>query len=58
MARMARQAGDFLEVWISTPPAECERRDRKGLYARARSGELTNFTGITRHTRRRRTPIW
>lgn len=45
-ARMARQGADFLEVWISTPLAECERRDRKGLYARARSGELTNFTGI------------
>ena len=36
----------FLEVWVSTPLAECERRDTKGLYARARAGELPDFTGI------------
>ena len=36
----------FLEVWVSTPLAECERRDTKGLYARARAGEIPNFTGI------------
>jgi len=36
----------FLEVWVSTPLEECERRDPKGLYARARAGELPNFTGI------------
>ncbi|MFT3860726.1 adenylyl-sulfate kinase [Micropruina sp.] len=45
-ARMARDGADFLQVWVSTPLAECERRDRKGLYARARAGELANFTGI------------
>jgi len=44
--RMATDGADFVEVWISTPLEECERRDRKGLYARARAGELTNFTGI------------
>jgi adenylyl-sulfate kinase len=36
----------FLEVWVSTPLEECERRDPKGLYARARSGEIPDFTGI------------
>jgi len=36
----------FLEVHISTPLEECERRDPKGLYAKARSGALTGFTGI------------
>lgn len=45
-ARMARDGADFLQVWVSTPLDECERRDRKGLYARARAGELSNFTGI------------
>jgi len=35
-----------VEVFVSTPLAECERRDIKGLYARARRGELKNFTGI------------
>jgi|KBSSwiStaDraftv2_1062776.scaffolds.fasta_scaffold85531_2 adenylylsulfate kinase len=37
---------NFVEVFVSTPLAECERRDIKGLYARARRGELKNFTGI------------
>ena len=41
---MARDAGDFVLVWVSTPLAECERRDRKGLYARARAGESEWFT--------------
>jgi len=36
----------FLEVWVSTPPEECERRDPKGLWARARSGELKGLTGV------------
>jgi len=36
----------FIEVWVSTPLEECERRDPKGLYARARRGELTGLTGI------------
>ena len=36
----------FLEVYVATPLDECERRDVKGLYARARRGELRNFTGI------------
>jgi adenylylsulfate kinase len=37
----------FVEVYVSTPLAECERRDPKGLYARARRGELEHFTGIS-----------
>ena len=38
---------DFLEVYVSTPIEECERRDEKGLYAKARRGEIKNFTGIS-----------
>ena len=38
---------DFIEVYVSTPLEECERRDVKGLYAKARRGELKNFTGIS-----------
>ena len=38
--------GEFVEVHVSTPLAECEKRDVKGLYAKARKGELKNFTGI------------
>jgi adenylylsulfate kinase len=37
----------FIEVHVSTPLAECERRDVKGLYARARRGEIQHFTGIS-----------
>jgi adenylylsulfate kinase len=37
---------DYTEVYISTPLEECERRDVKGLYEKARSGEITQFTGI------------
>ena len=38
---------DFLEVYVSTPIEECERRDVKGLYAKARRGEIKEFTGIS-----------
>jgi sulfate adenylyltransferase len=38
--------GSFLLVWVSTPLEECEKRDVKGLYAKARRGEITGFTGI------------
>ena len=37
---------NFLEVYLNTPLETCEKRDPKGLYAKARSGELKNFTGI------------
>jgi adenylyl-sulfate kinase len=36
----------FIEAYVATPLAECERRDPKGLYARARAGELRDFTGV------------
>ncbi|HTV16418.1 MAG TPA: adenylyl-sulfate kinase [Acidobacteriaceae bacterium] len=45
-ARSRFEAGEFVEVFVDTPLAECERRDPKGLYAKARRGELANFTGI------------
>lgn len=37
---------DFLEIYVNTPLEICERRDVKGLYAKARKGEIKNFTGI------------
>jgi bifunctional enzyme CysN/CysC len=37
---------DFLEVYVNTTLAECEHRDPKGLYARAREGEIKGFTGV------------
>jgi adenylylsulfate kinase len=37
---------EFVEIYVATPLEECERRDVKGLYARARRGEIANFTGI------------
>ncbi len=46
MARALFAPGEFLEVFVDTPLAEAERRDVKGLYAKARRGELRNFTGI------------
>jgi len=47
MAREIIGAKDFREVYIATPLSECERRDVKGLYARARRGEVKDFTGIS-----------
>ena len=46
MARELFAPGEFIEVFVDTPLAECERRDVKGLYAKARRGDLKNFTGI------------
>ncbi len=44
---MAHAAGaGFLLIWVATPLEVCERRDRKGLYAKARAGQLTGMTGI------------
>ena len=45
-ARNIIGSGDFLEVFINAPLEVCETRDVKGLYAKARSGEISNFTGI------------
>lgn len=47
IARNIIGEADFFEVYMSTPLEECERRDVKGLYARARRGEVKNFTGIS-----------
>ena len=47
MARDIIGSEDFKEVYVSTPLEECEKRDVKGLYARARRGEVKNFTGIS-----------
>ncbi|WP_203416524.1 adenylyl-sulfate kinase [Jiangella ureilytica] len=44
---MVEAHGDFLLIHVATPLAECERRDRKGLYAKARAGEIAEFTGIS-----------
>jgi len=41
------EVGDFVLIHVSTPLAECERRDRKGLYAQARAGLIAEFTGIS-----------
>lgn len=46
-AMAASSDADFILIHISTPLSECERRDRKGLYARARAGEIPEFTGIS-----------
>lgn len=47
LARHIVGEADFKEIYVSTPLAECERRDVKGLYARARRGEIKDFTGIS-----------
>jgi bifunctional enzyme CysN/CysC len=58
---MARKVHDdagfeFFEVFCDTPLQECERRDPKGLYAKARAGEITHFTGIDSPYQRPKTP--
>jgi bifunctional enzyme CysN/CysC len=47
MARELVEAGEFVEVFVDTPLALAETRDPKGLYAKARRGEIANFTGIS-----------
>ncbi len=46
-ARRLLPEGRFVEVFVDTPLEECERRDPKGLYARARRGEIAHMTGLT-----------
>jgi bifunctional enzyme CysN/CysC len=46
MARGLVDAGEFIEVYVDTPLQQAEARDAKGLYKKARRGELKNFTGI------------
>lgn len=47
LARQSIGADFFVETWLSTPIGECERRDPKGLYSKARAGQIDNFTGIS-----------
>jgi sulfate adenylyltransferase len=44
--QMIEQHGGFVEVYVATPLSICEARDRKGLYAKARAGEISHFTGV------------
>jgi bifunctional enzyme CysN/CysC len=46
MVRDMMPEGEFIEIFVDTPLSEAEKRDVKGLYAKARAGELPNFTGI------------
>jgi bifunctional enzyme CysN/CysC len=41
------EEGEFVEIFVDTPVEECERRDTKGLYAKARAGEIKDFTGVS-----------
>jgi bifunctional enzyme CysN/CysC len=45
-ARNSFDPGEFVEIFVDAPLDECERRDPKGLYVKARRGEVLNFTGI------------
>lgn len=45
--QVRQRIGDFVEVYANTPLEVCEERDVKGLYKKARSGEIKNFTGIS-----------
>ena len=46
MARNLLSSDEFFEIFVNTSLEECEKRDPKGLYKKARAGELKNFTGI------------
>ena len=55
--QVTTEAGlDFFEVFCDTPLEDCERRDPKGLYAKARAGEITHFTGIDSPYQRPKNP--
>lgn len=45
-ARALFPDGEFIEIFVDTPVEECERRDPKGLYAKARAGQIADFTGV------------
>ena len=47
LARKIAQPGKFIEIYLNVPLEVCEQRDPKGLYARARAGEIKDFTGIS-----------
>ena len=44
---LVEEVGTFVEVYVATPVEECERRDVKGLYEKARAGEIPEFTGVS-----------
>lgn len=44
--KLIENNGNYIEVYVNTPQAECERRDPKGMYAKAREGKISGFTGI------------
>jgi bifunctional enzyme CysN/CysC len=46
MVRGLVEPGEFIEVFVDTPIEDCVRRDPKGLYAKAQTGQLKNFTGV------------
>jgi bifunctional enzyme CysN/CysC len=46
LARSLLKAGEFVEIFVDLPLAEAEKRDPKGLYRKARAGQIRNFTGI------------
>lgn len=46
LARAITGPADFVEIFVNTPIEECEKRDVKGLYAKARKGEIADFTGV------------
>lgn len=46
-AKAREMIGRFVEVYVTTPVAECEKRDVKGLYQKAREGKITEFTGVS-----------
>ena len=46
MARELVENDEFIEIYVDTSIEECEKRDPKGLYKKARNGEIKNFTGI------------
>ena len=56
MARQLLSDGEFIEVFVDTSLEECERRDPKEMYARARGGKLKDFTGIDSPYERPETP--
>ena len=47
MRELLTAHGGFIEIYVSTPLEACEKRDRKGLYAKARAGLIKEFTGIS-----------
>jgi adenylylsulfate kinase len=47
LIELSGMIGDFVEIFVDTPLEVCERRDPKGLYRKARAGEIKNFTGIS-----------